>query len=261
MSFTRAWLMAPFDGILGLGRGDLSRTAAPLDGMVKQGAKPVIQFTLGMNDKEETTVTFGGYTDDHASPVIWCDSTGNGFWHIGVDSVQIADLDISTGSPMPAIVDTGSTLSYLPPVFFDALVRRLGADMISPFGGYIVPKEMMETAPEVVFFLPEGRLRLSGKDYLSASPVSEFYELLFMNSGWKDEASRLARPFLLGDNLLRKYCSVYDAERSRVGFALSNNYVNEEGYDELDSTTYQKTVTTSTLRSLTERTSVEIKFE
>eukprot|EP00746_Dinoflagellata_sp_MGD_P017033 gnl/MRDRNA2_/MRDRNA2_138838_c0_seq1.p1 gnl/MRDRNA2_/MRDRNA2_138838_c0~~gnl/MRDRNA2_/MRDRNA2_138838_c0_seq1.p1 ORF type:complete len:472 (-),score=84.61 gnl/MRDRNA2_/MRDRNA2_138838_c0_seq1:212-1627(-) len=221
---------APFDGIIGMGpNGDFPM---PLQAMKDQGKieQNIFGTYLASHGKSGSLLSIGGansmkYTGDiswtpHLDSHYVNNLIGDGHWVIRATDIKVGSK--STGMAADMVVDTGTSLLCGPTDQVDELVERItGEGMI----GYLV--EMGVTVGmdcSAVHTLPTITFTFSGKDF-ELGP--DFYMITAKNKEGKEEChlgiQSLGQnvPWILGDPFLRKYYTVWDGEKKRVGFALA----------------------------------------
>lgn len=214
-----AFAFGRFDGIFGLGYDTISvnKIVPPFYEMVKQGLKPVFAFWLNTNggDDQGGEMVLGGTDKRHYSgKITWVPVTRKGYWEVALDSVSFdgEEIDIpKTG----AAIDTGSSLLVIPTVLADMINQFIGAK--KGFGGqYTIDCSLVPGLPELTLNFGGKPFTLSGSDYIlqvQGQCVSGFTGL--------DIPAPLGPLWIIGDVFLRKYYSVYDLGKNRVGFAIS----------------------------------------
>lgn len=84
------------------------------------GAIPKNMFSINYysyDDSSTTYIYFGGYESKYASSdddITWFDLTNSGFWEISATNVFYGDSNSSIGLLEKAIIDTGSSIAYVP---------------------------------------------------------------------------------------------------------------------------------------------------
>jgi len=213
-----AFAFGRFDGILGLGYDTISvnHIPPPFYNMVEQELidEPVFAFYLGNTDSgAESEATFGGVDSSHyKGKMTNIPLRRKAYWEVSLDSITFgkdtAELD-STG----VILDTGTSLIALPSTLAELLNKEMGAK--KGFNGqYTVDCDKRDSLPDMTFTLSGYNFSISAYDYIlevQGSCISSF-----MGIDFPAPTGPLA---ILGDSFLRKWYSVYDLGRNRVGLA------------------------------------------
>ncbi|KAJ1884685.1 aspartic proteinase precursor, partial [Kickxella alabastrina] len=215
-----AFAFGRFDGILGLGYDTISvlGTVPPFYHMVNRKLidEPMFSFYLSDNNKGEGDVgemTLGGYNKDHFEGELqWANVRRKGYWEVDLEKVKFGNDEIELENTGAAI-DTGSSLLVLPTTLSDMINKEIGAKK-NFAGQYIVD---CATVPS----LPPFTLQFGGKEY---ALDAEDYVLNVQGqcvSGFMgmDIPEPLGPIWIIGDVFLRKFYSVYDLGKNRVGFA------------------------------------------
>jgi len=208
-----------FDGIMGLGYDTISvkQVIPPFYHMVDRGLLDEPIFSFYLNDinsgEEQGEVVFGG-TDSfhyegkiHYAPVI-----RKGYWEVKLDNVKFDDDPIDI-EPVGAAIDTGSSLLVLPTTLADLINKEIGAKK-NYAGQYTLD---CDTVPS----LPRFCLVFNGKDFCldSTDYVLEVQKQCISGFMGMDIPPPMGPIWIIGDVFLRKYYTVYDLGRDRVGFA------------------------------------------
>jgi hypothetical protein len=232
-----------FDGILGLGLKGLSQ-ALPFN-LVEIGAQEgawygddyrlkLFGVFLEVSDLEHSEITLGGYKQEHIAPgeqISWNKALDEqlGHWQIGVRSITAAGqrLSFCDDGTCRGVVDTGTSLLGVPSDFGNDLIDILRHDM--PEGGCRGNLPSLEIEFEN-FTVVLGPSDIARPEFVaeSGSPDAAGEEqpqstcipmLMFMD---------LPTPFspktlILGEPVLQKYYTVFDAIVPRVGFATAHH--------------------------------------
>jgi hypothetical protein len=217
------------DGVLGLGWPEVSApgsatTPAFLDNLYRQGA--ILADVLGVYFRPErgsdTTdangeLTLGGVDPTkYAGALTWAprltDYAFSPHWDIAVASLYYGAAAV-LGS-YSALVDTGTTLIYLPRAGYQAFLSAAGGqtDLLSGLASFA-------TAPtrNLVFTVAGTAFALTPAQYLV--PAAEYGALALSSGSYYAWVGDGGAAFVLGQKFLENYYSVFDTTNARVGFA------------------------------------------
>lgn len=207
----------PFDGIVGLGLPQLAEAQefSLMDVMVKKRLlkQNVFSVFFAKSDDEDSEVLFGDIREERmATPLEWAPVTNPGYWQVALKDLAFGDtpLGLCGTSGCHAAVDTGTALLAGPGRLIRKLVEqlRVAADCSN-----------FDSLPDLSFLFSAGvTLHLSPSDYVDKSSDGCILGLMAL-----DIPAPRGPLFILGDPFLRKYYTVYDRERLRVGFALAKH--------------------------------------
>lgn len=248
-----------FDGVLGLGLDGLSQ--APqfnfLDVMAKrlnskQGSAPqTFSVFLADSDAETSEISFGGWKPEHLQNTLAWNSVLEpevGHWMLQISELRVGGekLKFCEDGQCRAVVDTGTSLLAVPTGVFPELYELLRhqAHRSEQCGAHGI-------GPELDLQLENFTVTLGPKDFARAERRPVNYEQPWhhvLKQPPFDPHARVARDvickpllmsmdlpaplgpklFILGEPVLRKYVSVYDAKEKRVGFARALHVRNED---------------------------------
>lgn len=207
---------------MGMGFEALSstKTATPFANMVSQKLVRDAIFAFKLNPQSQKrggVLTLGG-TDpnDYEGSIAWLDVVRPLYWEVALDSVTIGP--IAMNDPARAIVDTGTSLIACPSYIAEYLNMIIGAQA-SGSGLFLVDCASRSTLPNIVFTMSGHQFSLSPMEYtleFSGTCVSVF-------SAMDLPSDNHIPVWILGDAFLRKYYSVYDAKKKRVGLAKARH--------------------------------------
>lgn len=226
-----------FDGVLGLGLEAL--TLSPEFSFFGQLSKqasmqPIFSVFLSQHDGHDSMISFGGYEQKFAgSDVVWAPVAMSelGYWQVQLKSVKVngqALPDCEDGS-CRAILDTGTSLLGVP----RQAVRSMHRMLARP-----VPEEQQESSAidcrrlpgsQLEFDVGETVVSLLPEDYSRPTP---FNMTIPNQNKWRLFCRSLLLPvemaaplgpkvFIWGEPVLRRYYTIYDVSKKRVGFALA----------------------------------------
>ena len=213
-----AFAFGRFDGILGLGYDTISvdRVVPPFYNMLDQLDEPVFSFALGDgSDEDGGEFLLGGVNEDkYDGKITWLPIRRKGYWEVNLDSFSFGKetLDLEdTG----AAIDTGTSLIAVPSDVAELLNKEIGAKK-SWNGQYTVDCSAIERLPPIKFNFSGHEFELEASDYilnLQGTCISSFTGI--------DIPPPLGPIWIIGDSFLRRYYSVYDLGKDRVGLAKS----------------------------------------
>ncbi len=222
-----------FDGIVGLGPDDLllPHTTSYVDAAVTAGMLPQFAFEECVNDG---TMWLGGYDNAAvAQPVVFTPMTGAGYYTVGIAGMAIGatDLGLSSASFGDTIVDTGTSISFIPSAAQNAILSKVNASagFKAVFGsqsltaGGCVSSSL--SAAQIDAMLPTLGLTFpdAGGGATTAVPVAATRSYLVDEGGGNyclafEDAGQLGMS-LIGGTLLSGLVTVFDVGNNQVGFA------------------------------------------
>jgi hypothetical protein len=138
---------APFDGLMGLARSDISNQGTPTapeilksQGLVAEAitSYKISRLSDNLNDGE---ITFGGLdaTKFDAKTLVTVPNVSQqGFWEAKMPSITVNGIDIGLKG-RSAIIDTGTTLIIAPPLDAEAIHQAIPGAKSSEQGFFTVP--------------------------------------------------------------------------------------------------------------------------
>jgi len=212
--------LVPFDGVLGLALPQLAEETSfsLVDSMVKAGVlkRNLFSVYFAKGEMSQSEITFGDIRADRlASDLIWAPVSNPGYWQVEIRDLAKNDEPLGFCKKHCQIAaDTGTSLLAGPTSMVDKLVKTLNVS--SDCSNY-------DGLPSLGFILQGGgaTLTLDNVDYVDRTEEGCF--LLFMPL---DIPPPRGPMFILGDPFLRKYYTVYDRERLRLGFAIAKHDLN-----------------------------------
>lgn len=163
-----AYSFGKFDGILGMGFTSISIDATPtvFENAIQQHAvdQPVFSFYLGDNGPGE--LTFGGYDPaKFKGELEYVKLMSATYWEIALDQASAGDYKTEPnedGTPITAIVDSGTSLITGPKRDIAKLAKALGAKP-NLIGEYTVDCEKVDELPDIVFTINKKDYVIPGK--------------------------------------------------------------------------------------------------
>ncbi|KAL7933839.1 putative aspartic protease [Trichoderma chlorosporum] len=225
------------DGIIGFGPVDLTEDTVSglstvptfLDNLYNQGS--ISTEVLGVSFKPESgsdsddtngELTLGGtdsskYTGSLTYFPTLTSGDASAYWGISIASFTYGSTSLATSAS--GIVDTGTTLIYIPTKAYNAFLSATGGKTDNNSGLAVFSK-----APTSNFNIKFGSTTysLTPSQYLVPTAQYEFYGL---TSGkyyaWINDGGSSGVDVIIGQKFLENYYAVFDTTNSRIGFATA----------------------------------------
>ncbi|KAJ1743946.1 aspartic proteinase precursor [Coemansia sp. RSA 989] len=208
-----------FDGIFGLGYDTISvlKAVPPFYHMVNRKLidQPMFSFYLSDTNKQgdEGEMVLGGYNEEHFEGELkWANVRRKGYWEVDLQKVQFGEEEIEMDN-VGAAIDTGSSLLVLPTMLSDLINKQIGAKK-NFAGQYVVDCDKVPSLPPFTMQFGGQKYTLDAEDYIlnvQGQCMSGFMGM--------DIPEPLGPIWIIGDVFLRKFYTVYDLGKDRVGFA------------------------------------------
>jgi hypothetical protein len=208
--------LVPFDGILGLSLPQMAEgpSFSVLDRFVESGVLQEGVFSVFFgNDGEQSEITFGASKREQmATEIFWAPVTVPGYWQVAMDDITLENKNLGLcANKCQVAVDTGTSLLAGPSDVVATLVEKLQvADDCSN----------LNSLPDLGFIVGDHILNLKPEDYVASHSSGCSVGLMSL-----DIPPPKGPLFIFGDPFLRKYYTVYDRQKMRVGFALAKHNV------------------------------------
>lgn len=213
------------DGILGLAFSSLSSGFPTLITRLKtRGSIQSAVFSIYLTRETSglsSAVTFGGFDLGKYSAgeaVRYVPVQGNvGYWSVALTGLYVSNEPVAPGVNM-AIIDSGTSFIYGPSSAVQSLLHSIhSVGRCSEIGGMLLctctwyyPKRRY---PTLTFVLGGERFEVSPEMYL----LEDGGQCLVMISG----LGAGAEFWILGDVFMREYYTIFDMDKSRIGFTKS----------------------------------------
>lgn len=220
---------SPIPGILGLGR--ISNEANPkrydnlpsrlhVEGYINKNAYSIFLNSLNAG---VGTILFGGVDSSrYTGPLYEIPMANDTHLSIPLSGVSLKLNDETTNifnsSASNALLDTGTSFTYLPETAFNAIVNTLGATYHEDYGIYFVPN-ITEKTPSLAFNFSGAQIIVPAVEYVlpvrlftSDNAPAPYILSIFKNT----EIHGLT---ILGANFLRSAYTVFDITDNKVAIA------------------------------------------
>lgn len=222
------------DGILGFGPVDLTAKTVKgvsvvptfMDNLYKQ--KSISSEVLGVyfaplsgseSSASNGELTLGGVdSTKYTGSITYISQLTSGlaskYWGLQVTGLKVGSTSVSM-SAADAIVDTGTTLIYLPPAAYKGIIKATGGTADEG----IISFTKMPTAT-ITIELGGNSFALTPSQYLV--PTAEYGKLKLTKGkyyAWFAEGGDSGLEGIIGQKFLENYYSVFDTTQKRIGFA------------------------------------------
>jgi len=224
------------DGIIGFGPVDLTEDTVSnadtvptfTDNLYSQGS--ISTEVLGVSfapipgsDTEATNgeLTLGGtdstkYSGSIGYTNLLTSGDASYYWGVAVSSITYSGTSIGSGS---AIVDTGTTLIYIPSSAYSKFLKDAGGTTDSSTGLARFSKEPTGTVGFTIggvsYTLTPSQYLIPSAQYSNFGLNSEYYY------SWIGSGGSSGVDFIIGQKFLENYYAVFDTTNQRLGFATS----------------------------------------
>jgi len=219
-------------GILGVGYA-ANEASIPITGKsynnvpeVLVNAKVIntLAYSLWLNDLDanEGSILFGGVDSDKYQgtlatlPIIQEQGVYREFI-VALTSLTAAGQDVFNNSPIPVLLDSGSSLSYLPTSYAEAIFEVFSAEYDSAAGAAVVDCNLMNTADTVDFSFSGKTISVSMSELVLIDEVRRGQAICIL--GISDAGDTTA---VLGDTFLRSAYVVYDLGNNQISLAQTD---------------------------------------
>ncbi|KAK4650928.1 hypothetical protein QC762_701370 [Podospora pseudocomata] len=213
-----------FSGILGIGygKGIATKYKNFVDQLVAQNAIRAKAYTLALGSKEEKegVIVFGGVDPSKFAgplaklPIIDANNSPDQvprFW-VDMNSIAITppnnDTKVYEGSKMPVFLDSGSTMTLLPPDLAATIAKDFGADKEDDNGFYRIDCGLTSMNGTLDFSFNGLKIRVPYKEMIREVPSNPPACFLGITPSKKFT--------LLGDTFLRSAYVVFDLETDSI---------------------------------------------
>lgn len=215
-----AYSVGKFDGILGLAFPSISVDSAPtvFGDMVKQGlvSDSVFAFYLSKTSGSDGELSIGGIdSTKYTGSLTYIPLSSETYWEVPLSSMTIGGSKVTTATK--AVLDTGTSILAGPSAEVKKIATSVGAkaSWLNP-KEYTIDCSKISSLPDITVELGGNKFTLSGADYVINAGVM----CLFGMTGIDIPAPR-GPLWIMGDVFLRKYYTVFDWGKQRVGIAPS----------------------------------------
>lgn len=213
---------------MGLGYDTISVAGVvpPFYNMIQQKLidEPVFSFYITRSADGNAVggeLLFGGIDETlFTGPLVYAPVIRKGYWEVKLDEVHIGDAEQSMNGR--AAIDTGTSLIACPTHYSEMINAQIGAQ--KGFRGiHTVDCKALPNMPTITFTFAGHQMPLEPEDYILQTQggcISTFMGI--------DIPAPAGPIWIIGDAFLRKYYTVYDMGKHRVGFAAAKRIKSED---------------------------------
>jgi cathepsin D len=211
-----AFAVGKFDGILGLGFDSISvsNLTTVFHNMIDQKAvsDSVFGFYLSGASGTDGEMTLGGIDSNHyTGELTYVPLTQESYWETKLDALVMNGTRMTSATAV--ILDTGTSILAGPSADVKAIALAVGA---KPFlnGEYTIDCSLVPTRPDLEITMGGAKFTLSGADY-----VLKVQSICLFGMTGIDVPAPRGPLWIMGDVFMRKYYTVFDFGKQRLGFA------------------------------------------
>lgn len=225
------------DGIIGFGPVDLTYETVSntklvptfMDNLYSQGS--IATEALGVSFRPEPgsdtddangVLTIGGtdssrYTGTISYFPMLTSGNASYYWGIAISSFSYGSMKLASGS---GIVDTGTTLIYIPTAAYNKFLGEAGGITDKSSG---LAKFITKPTADFGFEFGSKTFTLTPDQYLVPAAQYKYYGLDDKNSyySWIGDGGNSGVDTIIGQKFLENYYAVFDTTNSRIGFATA----------------------------------------
>ena len=211
-----AFAFGQFDGILGLGFDTISvnHVTPPFYNMVNKDLVDAPVFAFYITDAEgQSEMVLGGVDESHyTGPVTNIPLRRKAYWEVELDALTLGG-ETASFEDTGAILDTGTSLLTLPSTMAELVNAQIGAEK-NFLGQYNIDCAKRDALPDMTFTLSGHNFTISAYDYILEVQGQCISAITPM-----DIPAPAGPLIILGDAFLRRWYSIYDLGKGRVGIA------------------------------------------
>ena len=174
--------------------------------------EPVFAFYLSDKSGVDGEMDLGGIDEKHYTGELnYVPLSSATYWELKLDAININNASVTTVNK--AIVDTGTSLLAGPVDEVKEIAKAVGAHAFL-HGEYLISCDKLNTGVNIDIVLGGVTYTLTPKDYI----IPDASLCLFGMIGL-DVPAPAGPLWILGDPFIRKYYTVFDFGKQRLGFA------------------------------------------
>jgi len=216
-----AWALAAFDGILGMAWPSIAvdKITPPFQLLLASGqiTTNMFAFYLAKDAHEDGEMVLGGYNPKHfTGPIHYVPLTQQTYWQVELEYLNLGST--SQTNATKAILDTGTSVLAGPVADVARIAAAIGATAVVPDQEYAILCAKAANMPDLHIGFGGADFVLTPKEYLIEQEGDPLCVLGILGLDIPPPTGPL---WIMGDNFIRKYYTIFDFENSRIGLALA----------------------------------------
>jgi len=214
------WIVARFDGILGLGFRKLSvlDIEPPMLALIRKKMVNDAIFSFYLpSDADQTGELVVGGVDEEAfvGDIHWTPLATADYWRVPFDGIQVGK-SLTIQAATTAIMDTGTSMIVMPMDVVQQIADKTGAqgNPLQP-GAFSINCAVIPNLPKISIGFGGQTYTLTGEQYVDVISVLGETQCMLGFMGMDFQTPMV----ILGDVFLRQYYTVWDMGKQRFGMA------------------------------------------
>jgi len=212
-----AFAIGHFDGIMGMAWQSISvdNITTVWENMLSEGLiqDSVFAFYLSQSKTVPGELVFGGIDTNHfTGSLVWVNLISETYWEVALDDIELDGKSVTTAKK--GVLDSGTSTLAGPSAEVAVIAKTLGALEVLP-GEYSIDCGKIPSLPIISVGLGGKTFNLTGADYV-LNPGGGACILGIMGIDIPAPAGPL---WIMGDVFIRKFYTVFDWGRKRIGCA------------------------------------------
>jgi len=214
----------PIDGILGLGWPAIAEdnVIPPIQNMKDQLDAYLFTVWLDRHVKPSEgqtggLITYGALdTKNCDAEIVYTPITSETYWQFNIEGFSVGKY--ANQAQASAISDTGTSFIYGPYDDVDQIIALSGAEYDFNTGLYVVDCDEAKKLVDLVFTVNKKPLNIPGPEHVVDLELDDNKCALGVDYGFGFDFD-----WLLGDSVIRTYCTVYDVGGEQIGFSKAHH--------------------------------------
>ncbi|CAD8158927.1 unnamed protein product [Paramecium pentaurelia] len=204
------------DGLLGLSND--KEIANIFDLAYKQGQIKSNLFAMELKSiNDQSLFYYDDIPNEIMNNVEWIRVLRKDYWTVKVLNIQLNENFMSSGKIKEALIDSGTSLLYLPENVVISIYQELILNNCRLLDGNVfcpclIPRNQVDNYPKIKFYLEGIILELDINDYMLLD--FQYQGLCYIGIEIESQMNLM----IFGDIVMRKYIIVFDKQSNNIGF-------------------------------------------